>query len=73
MMNMELKPDLEQRLHEVAQRRSLSVPELIENVLTTYLDAQDDSPMATVRGTRPLLAGVWPTEDFSDWPTPDDR
>jgi hypothetical protein len=72
-MNLELRPDLEQRLQRVAEQRSQSVPELVEGLLTQFLDSLPDDASVTVRATQSLLSRVWPVEDFSDWQPPDGR
>ena len=72
-MNVELKSDLERRLRQEAQERELSAPELVEQVLTSYLDSLDNPPTTWVQTTQKLLPRVWPVEDFSDWCPPDAR
>ncbi len=72
-MNVELNPDLELRLRDAASRGSQSVPQLVEDVLTRYLDTLADDSTATVRATVGLLPRAWPVEDFSDWQPPDGR
>ena len=70
-MNVELGPDLERRLRQAAQRCSKSVPELVEEALTAFLDTLSDEPVSSVRATQSLLPRVWAAEDFSDWRPPD--
>jgi hypothetical protein len=72
-MHVELDADLERRLNEAAQVRSLTVPELVEQVLKNYLDAAADDPLTWVRTTQERLSQVWPVEDFSDWRPPHGR
>ncbi len=72
-MNVELNPDLELRLRDAASRGSQSVPQLVEDVLTRYLDTLADDATTTVRATMDLLPRVWPPEDFSDWRPPTGR
>jgi hypothetical protein len=69
-MLVEINPDLERRLHEAARERSLTVSELVEQVLQNYLDEGTDDPLTWVRATQERLVRVWPAEDFSDWHPP---
>ena len=72
-MQLELDPDLGRRLDSAARRRSVSVPELVESVLTDFLKAQapEDEPSAWVRATAAGLPRAWEAEDFTDWCPPD--
>lgn len=72
-MSVELKPELEDRLRNLAERRSRTLPDLVEEAVTSYLEALDDEPTAIVRATARLIPRVWPREDFSDWSPPDAR
>ena len=69
-MNLDLQPGLEDRLREAARRLALSPAELIERIVTSYLDATSDSPAGWVGITRERLMHVWPEQDFSDWQRP---
>jgi hypothetical protein len=69
-MQVELNPELENRLRDVAQRYDLSVAGLVEQVLTDYLDALADAPSTWVAATQSQLPRVWQSEDFSDWHPP---
>jgi hypothetical protein len=71
-MQVELKPELESRLRDVAQRYDLSVDGLVEQVLTDYLDALADAPATWVAATQSQLPRVWQSEDFSEWQPPRD-
>jgi hypothetical protein len=65
-MDITISTEFRDRLEEEARRRSLSVPALIEAILSDYLDHPDDAG-AWVRATTQDLARVWGAEDFSDW------
>ncbi len=69
-MNMELKPALEERLSAAARARALSVPELVEKIVTEYLDAQPDDLATWAAASRQQLEKVWGVEDFSSWCPP---
>jgi len=69
-MSVELAPELETRLEDVARERSLSVSELVQQVLECYLDSLSETPDEWVRTTQQQLAGSWPSDDFSDWQPP---
>jgi predicted transcriptional regulator len=68
-MCVELEPELESRLQRVARECSLSVTQLVEQVLECYLDSLSETPDEWVR-TAQQLAGSWPSDDFSDWQPP---
>jgi predicted transcriptional regulator len=70
-MNVEIKPELEQRLRAIAQERSESVSELIERAMTEYLDAIETESSTWVQATQRSIANVWPIEDFTEWGPPD--
>lgn len=72
-MSIDLNPKLEDRLRSLAERRSQTLPDLVEEAVASYLDAQDDEPMGIVRATARLIPQVWPREDFTDWSPPDAR
>ena len=69
-MQVQLSEGLGDRLSEVASRQSISVPELIERVLTMYLASESDGSLEWVRATSSRLHRVWGEEDFSDWHPP---
>lgn len=69
-MDIALKPDLERLLLDEARRRDRPASELAEEAIRIYLEAASDEPSGIVRRTRPLIARVWPAEDFSDWQPP---
>jgi predicted DNA-binding protein len=72
-MNVELKPELERRLQAIAQKRSRSLSELVEEAMLAYLDAMENDSQSWVETTQSLLPHVWPTEDFTGWNPPDGR
>jgi hypothetical protein len=69
-MLVELDPSLELRLGAAAAQASVSVPQLVERVLSRFLDEVADDPGQWVATTRKQLPGVWPKEDFTDWGPP---
>jgi hypothetical protein len=69
-MQVELDPSLEVRLGAAAARASVSVPQLVERVLSDFLDQIADDPAQWVATTRKQLPDVWSEEDFSDWGPP---
>jgi hypothetical protein len=69
-MQVELKPPLDKRLTAAAAKYAISVPELVERVLTRYLDTVEDDPVLWAKANQASLARVWPAEDFSDWNPP---
>jgi predicted transcriptional regulator len=71
-MNVKLDPDLERRLQALAQRRSQSLSELVEEAMLSYLDALENES-SWVEATQSLLPHVWSTEDFTEWNPPDGR
>jgi hypothetical protein len=73
MMNVELKPELEHRLQAVAQKRSQSLSELVEEGMLSYLSELERESSSWVETTQSLLPQVWPTEDFTEWNPPDGR
>lgn len=66
-MRVELDPSLEVRLGAAAARASVSVAQLVERVLSRFLDEVADDPAQWVATTRKQLPRVWPEEDFTDW------
>jgi hypothetical protein len=72
-MNVDLRPEIEDRLSKLAQQSSRSVPDLVEEAIAFYLDTWEHEPSAWVKVTQEHLPDVWPTEDFSDWMPPRDR
>ena len=72
-MNIDLKADLECRLNRLAQRKSRSAAELVEEAIALYLDAWEEEPSEWVKETRKRLSQVWPIEEFSDWTPPHGR
>ena len=69
-MTIQLTPVLERRLAEIAAQRDLPVSEIVEQIVTRYLEHLPDDPLAWVQGTTQRLKAVWPAEDFSDWKPP---
>jgi hypothetical protein len=69
-MQVELDSSLEVRLGAAAARASVSVPQLVERVLSDFLDQIADDPAQWVATTRKHLPRVWAEEDFSDWGPP---
>jgi predicted transcriptional regulator len=72
-MNVEIKPNLERRLRVLAQKRSQSVSDLVEEALTRYLDTLETESSSWIETTQNLLGRVWAKEDFTDWNPPDGR
>ena len=72
-MTVELTPELELRLRRVAEGRSLSVSELVEQILTSYVSSLADDSLAWVRTTQDLLDRVWPADGLADWHRPRGR
>lgn len=66
-MSIEIKPGLERRLRALPEKRAQPFPELVEEALTSYLEAQDDEGLVLVRAMQKHLPRVWPVEDFSGW------
>jgi predicted DNA-binding protein len=64
MMNVEIKPELEQRLLAIAEERSQSVSELIERAMTAYVEAVEGEASIWVQATQRGISKVWPAEDF---------
>ena len=69
-MTVDLKPDLEARLRDVAERQSLSVPQLTGRGLLTYVESLEDDSARWVRTTQARIRRTWPPEDFSNWGPP---
>lgn len=69
-MNVEVKEDLGKRLEELAVRRRQPVSDLVEQVLTNYVNSIPDDPLSWIQATQSQLQRVWPCEDFSDWKPP---
>ena len=69
-MHVELDPRLEVRLDAAAARAAVSVPQLVERVLSEFLDGVADDPAQWVATTRKQLPRVWADEDFTDWGPP---
>ena len=69
-MNVKVKDDLGKQLEALAGRRHQPVSELVEQILTSYVNSVPDDPMSWVHATRNQLNRVWPSEDFSDWKPP---
>jgi hypothetical protein len=61
---------LELRVGAAAARASVSVAQLVEGVLSRFLDEVADDPAQWVATTRKQLPTVWPKEDFTDWGPP---
>jgi len=70
-VSVEISADLERRISEEARRRSRTVAELVEEVLSHYLDGPDAETLGIDRATRPRLPDVWAAENFSDWRPPE--
>ena len=69
-MHVELNPTLEVRLVLAAERASLSVAQLVERVLSDFLNESAADPQQWVETTRKQLPHVWPEEDFAHWGPP---
>jgi hypothetical protein len=69
-MTVELKPMLEKRLAEAAKQQSVTVPDLVERVLTNFLDSLGDGLDGWAQASQKAAAKSWPAEDFSDWSPP---
>jgi Ribbon-helix-helix protein, copG family len=69
-MQVQLNEPLADGLSKAASRQSISVPELIERILTQYLASENDDGLGWVRATSGRLHRVWGEEDFSDWEPP---
>ena len=72
-MIVELKPELEHRLKAIAEKRSQSLSELVEEGMLSYLNFLENESSSWVETTQRLLPQVWPTEDFAEWNPPDGR
>jgi hypothetical protein len=72
-MNVELKPELERRLQMIAEKRSQSLSELVEEAMVSYLNTLESESSSWVETTQSLLPVVWPAEDFTEWNPPDGR
>ena len=72
-MIVELKPELEHRLKAIAEKRSQSLTELVEEGMLSYLNVLENESSSWVETTQRLLPQVWPTEDFAEWNPPDGR
>ena len=72
-MNVEIRPELEHRLRVLAQQRSQSLSDLVEEGMTRYLDTLETEPSSWVETTQNLLGRVWAKEDFTDWNPPGAR
>jgi hypothetical protein len=70
-MNVEIKPELEHRLRAIAQERSQSLSELVEEGMLSYLSVIERESSAWVEATHKLLPRVWPAENFKEWNPPD--
>lgn len=68
-MQIEVTDDLANRLRSMAEQQSISVPQLVERLLSNYLDSASEASN-WVQVTQGLLGNVWPKEDFSDWQPP---
>jgi hypothetical protein len=69
-MHIELDPSLEARLGAAAARASVSVSQLVQRVLSNFLDEVADDPAQWVATTRKQLPRVWAEENFTDWGPP---
>ena len=72
-MIVELKPELENRLKAIAEKRSQSLSELVEEGMLSYLNVLENESSSWVETTQGLLPRVWPVEDFTEWNPPDGR
>jgi len=72
-MNVELKPGLEHRLRAIAQKRSQSLSDLVEEGMLSYLNVLKRDSSSWVETTQSLLPKVWPAADFREWNPPDAR
>ncbi|MGH7202570.1 MAG: hypothetical protein ACREJB_18330 [Planctomycetaceae bacterium] len=69
-MTVNLSPELERRLEELAGRRSIAVKELVEQVLEQWLASAGDAPSGWVEMTQKRLTHVWPEENPADCKPP---
>jgi|GEM_PF-4437824 len=69
-MTIEIQNALENRLQEAARQRHLSVPALVEQILSQYLDGSPADEHAWVAVAQDQLARAWPAESFKDWNPP---
>jgi len=72
-MNVELKPGLEHRLRAIAQKRSQSLSDLVEEGMLSYLNVLKRDSSSWVETTQNLLPQVSRVEDFREWNPPDAR
>jgi predicted transcriptional regulator len=56
-MAVQLKPEQEQRLQQPAAQSGLTVDELLQRQLDSFLDYQEDLTMAVKRGDEDVAAG----------------
>ena len=70
IMTVDLTPELEERLQELAAQQAKSVTNLIREILAGYLNSVPDNPTVWVQTTQRQLERVWPAEDFSGWSPP---
>jgi hypothetical protein len=71
VMTVQIKPELECRLAAITSDRSVSLEQLVEEAIVTYLNTLESGPSVWVNTTQRALSSVWPAEDFSDWLPPD--
>jgi hypothetical protein len=72
-MTVQIKPELAYRLAAIAQERSVSLDELVEEAVVSYVNTLESQTSDWVKATQGLLPHVWPNEDFTDWMPPDGR
>ena len=68
-IQVQLEEGLQSRLEQAASERSLTVPQLVEQILKRFVEADDD-PHAWTKATQQQLPKVWQKEDFSSWNPP---
>jgi hypothetical protein len=72
-MTVQIKPELECRLVAIAHERSVSLEDLVEEAVVSYLNALGNESLSWVKATRGALPNVWPAQDFAEWMPPDGR
>ena len=69
-MTVEIRPEIESKLMELARRRNQSVESLVGDILVAVVTPDSDEPGDWVQATQRHLPQVWPAEDFSSWQPP---
>jgi len=70
IMTVQIKPELERRLVAIADERSVSLEDLVEAAVVSYLNSLEKESTDWVNATQTSLAKIWPAEDFDDWIPP---